>query len=83
MIEIKINEICPKAGSNRSSFYRNFKNKEQAIVLYLQLHMIPVYLARQPFKNTKEIFMAMFHSINDMAEVVDLLYTNDLSNLFL
>ena len=81
--EIKINEICQKAGVNRSSFYRNFANKEQAIVFYLQLNMLPAFLARQPFTRNKDIFVAIFHSINDMGEVVDLLYVNDLSHIFL
>ena len=81
--EIKINEICQKAGVNRSSFYRNFANKEQAIVFYLQLNMLPAFLSRQPFTRTKDIFVAIFHSVNDMGDVVDLLYVNDLSHIFL
>lgn len=80
--DIKINEICQKAGVNRSSFYRNFANKEQAIVFYLQLNMIPAYLVR-PLNNTRAVFIAMFESINEMGEVVDLLYANDLSHIFL
>ena len=79
--DIKINEICQKAGVNRSSFYRNFANKEQAIVFYLQLNMIPAYLAR-PLNNTRDIFIAMFESINEMGEVVDLLYANDYHTYF-
>lgn len=79
---IRINQICDKAGVARVSFYRNFANKEQAVIYYLQQKMIPAYLAR-PLNNIRDIFVAMFTSINDMGEVVDLLYANDLSHLFL
>ncbi|PJG82264.1 TetR/AcrR family transcriptional regulator [Caviibacterium pharyngocola] len=82
--EISISEITAMAGVGRISFYRHFESKEAVLIDYLQVTTFPFVAEKLAIKqNTHHIFLGIFHSINQVGDVVDLLYKNNLSHIFL
>lgn len=80
--EITITEISKLAGVSRISFYRNFDSKEDLLVKYLFEKSMDEFSKYQA-QSTQEKLIAMFKSIDHLHEVVDLLYQQNLSHLFL
>ena len=80
--EITITEISKLAGVSRISFYRNFDSKEDVLVKYLFEKSMDEFSKYQA-QSTQEKLIAMFKSIDHLHEVVDLLYQQNLSHLFL
>lgn len=82
--KIRISEITTLAGVSRVSFYRHFDSKEAVLIDYLQVTTLPFVAEKLAIKqNTHHIFLGIFHSINQVGDVVDLLYKNNLSHIFL
>ena len=75
--EITITEISKLAGVSRISFYRNFDSKEDILVKYLFEKSMDAFSKYQA-QSTQEKLIAMFKSIDNLHETVDLL-----SHLFL
>ncbi|MCP2041572.1 AcrR family transcriptional regulator [Neisseria sp. HSC-16F19] len=81
--EISISEITALAGVSRISFYRHFDSKEAVLIDYLQTTTLPAFVEKMTRPTTHHIFIGIFHAINHVGDVVDLLYKNDLSHIFL
>lgn len=80
---IRITEITQLAGVGRVSFYRNFVSKEDVVVQYLKNETWQTFVSQMTAPTTHCIFLGIFHSINHVGDVVDLLYRKGLSHLFL
>lgn len=81
--EISISEITALAGVSRISFYRHFESKEAILIDYLQTTTLPAFIEKFTQPTTHHIFLGIFHSINHVGDVVNLLYRNNLSHIFL
>lgn len=80
--EITITEISKLAGVSRVSFYRNFDSKEDILVKYLFERSMAEF-SRYPAETTEEKLVAMFKAIAQLHDIIDLLYQQNLSHLFL
>lgn len=79
---IRITDITKRAGVSRVSFYRNFESKEDVLIKYLHEHIL-LFLQRLTPPTVHTIFVRIFEWANEMGEVIDLLYRNNLSYLLL
>ncbi|WP_267963790.1 TetR/AcrR family transcriptional regulator [Testudinibacter sp. TR-2022] len=83
---ITITQITQTAGVSRVSFYRNFSSKEDILIKALrgdiEQHFYRTAQSGQ-LTNHRELFMAIFAFVEQKGDIVDLLYQNDLSHIFL
>ncbi|WP_052122440.1 TetR/AcrR family transcriptional regulator [Chelonobacter oris] len=80
---VSITDITKLAGVSRISFYRNFDSKEDVLIKHLQTETMAELAANIIEPTTRYIFIGIFHAINRVGELVDLLYARNLSHLFL
>ncbi|WP_084703424.1 TetR family transcriptional regulator [Necropsobacter rosorum] len=79
---ISISEITKLAGVSRISFYRNFDSKED-ILLKTMFERSMSAFDSQKTESIQDKLIAMFVSINSIHEIIDLLYAQNLTHLFL
>ncbi len=79
---ISISEITKVAGVSRVSFYRNFDSKEDILVKSMFERSKHAFDSQQT-DGIQAKLIAMFVSINSIHEIIDLLYAQNLSHLFL
>lgn len=80
--EISITEIANLAGVSRVSFYRNFESKEDVLLKHMFEQATANFNALAP-ETTREKLIGLFAAINSISEIVELLYHQNLSHLFL
>ena len=83
--DITIGEITDKAGVNRSSYYRNFKSKDELIKYYFNKiifeHMKKIRLQKDI--TVKDYLLKMFSHFYQYRKELLLIYKNNLSHLIL
>lgn len=80
--EISITEITKLAGVSRISFYRNYDSKEDILVKYMFERSMNEF-ERLRAESVEEKLVAMFKVISHISDIIDLLYSQQLSHLFL
>lgn len=83
--KINISDITMKAGVHRTTFYRNFKNKEDIIKKfynYLLCEYQEVLAVKNP-ESPKEHLMVFFECLYKYKSELMLIYTNNLDHYFL
>ncbi|AAU38818.1 MULTISPECIES: TetR/AcrR family transcriptional regulator [Basfia] len=82
--EINITAITELAGVSRISFYRNFDSKEDVLIKYMYVRAKELY---KPFESqdvsVRDKLIGMFKSIEGMEDIINLLYAQNLSHIFL
>ncbi len=80
--EISITEITKLAGVSRISFYRNFESKEDVLTKYIFECSMTHFDDLSP-QTARDKLIALFTVINSISEIIELLYNQHLSHLFL
>ncbi|MDG2954076.1 TetR/AcrR family transcriptional regulator [Bisgaard Taxon 10/6] len=79
---ISITEITALAGVSRISFYRNFESKEDVLIKHLYERAITSFTALHA-DTVRERLIGLFKVTDELGDVLDLLYSQGLSHLFL
>lgn len=75
--DIKISEIIVKAGISRATFYRNFSNKDDIVILKVKMIFQEFYLDLQEYyahggeEDEQYLIQQFFHKINEEEKVID------------
>ena len=80
--EISITEITKLAGVSRISFYRNFNSKEDVLIKHMYDRSVTSFTALQA-TNVRERLIGLFKVTDELGDILDLLYSQELSHLFL
>ena len=82
--EIKINELCEKAGVTRMSFYRNFESKEDVLRKWLRV-ITDEWLATSgiSFKHndSQKYFVLLFRHMGEYRDLCGRLYEDGMLHL--
>lgn len=79
---ISITELTHFAGVSRISFYRNFDSKEDVLIKHMHEHSIAAF-ADLKATNVRERLIGLFKVTDELGDILDLLYSQNLSHLFL
>lgn len=84
--EIKVKDICERAGISRSAFYRNFESAEDVLLLYLDF--LCVELAKETPNPTEKAgvetcLTVLFRFWRQRADTVELFFRNGLSGVMI
>ncbi|VEI48336.1 TetR family transcriptional regulator [Actinobacillus equuli] len=79
---ISITELTNLAGVSRISFYRNFESKEDVLIKHMHERSIATF-ANLNATNVRERLIGLFKVTDELGDILDLLYSQNLSHLFL
>jgi AcrR family transcriptional regulator len=84
-VDISISEITKKAGVNRSTYYRNFKSKDDIIKFYFNEKILLSYKGNimDPNISSKNRLLKLFKHYQNYKKDLALIYKNGLAYLFL
>ncbi|WP_150538517.1 TetR/AcrR family transcriptional regulator [Actinobacillus vicugnae] len=79
---ITVTELTNLAGVSRVSFYRNFGSKEDVLIKHMYERSIATF-AKLQTTNVRERLIGLFKVTDELGDILDLLYAQQLSHLFL
>ncbi|AFU19884.1 TetR/AcrR family transcriptional regulator [Actinobacillus suis] len=79
---ISITELTNLAGVSRISFYRNFESKEDVLIKHMYERSVATFTDLNA-TNVRERLIGLFKVTDELGDILDLLYSQNLSHLFL
>ncbi|MDU8923398.1 TetR/AcrR family transcriptional regulator [Pasteurellaceae bacterium LIM206] len=81
-VDISITEITKLAGVSRISFYRNYASKEDVLIKYMHGRAMSLFDSFGVTSNSEKL-IGMFRATEGIKDIIDLIYSQNLSYIFL